>query len=509
MNNGDDVAIWASDLLEYAEDNCTERTTEEWKENARIRREGDNGALSTELALGCADVADGAVNLEVWIEDEAGNADYCVVAVVIQDNGGNCPTPGTGSSAVISGMTATEFDNRVDNVEVAINNDVTMTDAEGIYASAQPTDNMYNVAPEKLDGVAEGISTFDLVLMAQHVLQINELTTPYQLIAADVTGDDKVDIFDMVELRQLILFSITEFSNNTSWRFVDAAYAFQNPTAPWTEDYPQSIEVMNVGDNDHEDFVAVKIGDLDGDAKKPFTSSSAEERTSSTLTMVIDDVEMSAGNDYKVDFRASDFNEVTGYQFTLNFDQDAADFISVEAGALNVDESNFGFTMINEGIITTSFTEMGKAISVGNDEVLFSINFSARANATLNDVIALTNEYTVAEAYNTESEVSDVQLAFNNAGLVTTTGGEFALFQNTPNPYSETTNVGFNLPEATTATLRIYDVSGKTLKVITANYARGYNEVTINRNDLGAAGVLYYQLDTDADSAVKKMIILE
>jgi len=176
---------------------------------------------------------------------------------------------------------------------------------------------------------------------------------------------------------------------------------------------------------------------------------------------------------------------------------------------ITVDESNFGFTMINEGIITTSFTEMGKAISVGNDEVLFSINFSARANATLNDVIALTNEYTVAEAYNTESEVGDVQLAFNNAGLVTTTGGEFALFQNTPNPYSETTNVGFNLPEATTATLRIYDVSGKTLKVITANYARGYNEVTINRNDLGAAGVLYYQLDTDADSAVKKMIILE
>jgi len=127
----------------------------------------------------------------------------------------------------------------------------------------------------------------------------------------------------------------------------------------------------------------------------------------------------------------------------------------------------------------------------------------------LSNVISLTNQYTLAEAYNAESEISDVNIAFNNAGLVSTTGGEFELFQNKPNPFNESTLIGFNLTEATAATLRIYDVSGKTLKVITANYARGYNEVAINRNELGAAGVLYYQLDTDTDSAVKKMIILE
>ena len=510
MNNGECVSIWALDLLEYAEDNCTERTEEEWDENARIRREGSNGPLTTSLELCCEDIADGAVNIEVWVEDEAGNADFIIVAVVIQDNGGNCPTSGNGSSALISGKTATETGNDVMNAEVSVGTDVVMTADNGVYQSNQPTDNMYTVTPEKLDDITKGISTFDLVLMAQHVLQINQLTTPYQHIAADVDNDGDIDIFDMVELRSLILFSINNFSNNTPWRFVDAAYTFQNPTAPWSEAYPEFIDVQLVGANAmmNQDFVAVKIGDLDGDALAPLTGS-VEERTTSTLTMVIDDVEMSAGNDYKVDFRASDFNDVTGYQFTLDFDQNAADFVSVEAGALNVDESNFGFTMLDEGIITTSFAEMGKATSVENDEVLFSITFAARANATLNNVISLTNQYTVAEAYNAESEVSNVQLAFNNAGLVSTTGGEFELFQNKPNPFSESSLIGFNLPEATTATLRIFDVSGKTLKVITANYARGYNEVDINRNDLGAAGVLYYQLDTDADSAVKKMIILE
>ena len=507
MNDGSCVAIWALDLLEYAEDNCTERTDEEWDDNARIRREGDNGPLTTSLDICCADVTDGAVNVEVWIEDEAGNADFCIVSVVIQDNLGNCDDGATGSS-LLSGTTATEVDNKVDNVEVSINSNVVMTNYNGVYSSSEQNNSMYEVTPEKLDGVAEGITTFDLVLMAQHVLQINELTTPYQLIAADVNLDAKIDIFDMVELRSLILFSISEFSNNTSWKFVDADYTFQNPTAPWSEAYPQSISVM-LNEAKVEDFIAVKIGDLSGDAKKSSFTTAEERSFPTTLTMNIDDVEMTAGNTYKVDFRASDFNDITGYQFTMNFDQNAANFISVEAGALNVDESNFGFTMLDEGIITTSFTQMGKGVSVENDEVLFSINFTANANATLQNVLSLTNQYTLAEAYNTESEVSDLNIAFNNAGLITTTGGDFELFQNKPNPFNESTLIGFNLPAATTATLRIYDVSGKTLKVITANYARGFNQVNVNRNDLGAAGVLYYQLDTDSDSAVKKMIILE
>ena len=192
----------------------------------------------------------------------------------------------------------------------------------------------------------------------------------------------------------------------------------------------------------------------------------------------------------------------------MNFDQDAADFISVEAGALNVDESNFGFTMLDEGVITTSFTEMGKAISVENDEVLFSINLSARANTTVNDVISLTNQYTLAEAYNAESEVSDVQLVFNTAGLVSTIGGEFELFQNNPNPFSEKTNIGFILPEAQFATLKVYDVTGKLIFEYSNNFDRGFNEISLKAQILKTEGTMYYQLSSEKYTATRKMILL-
>ena len=509
MNNGECVSIWALDLLEYAEDNCTERTTEEWEDNARIRRAGETGALTTALDVCCDDVQNGGVEVEVWIEDEAGNADFCIVLVEIQDNGGNCPDAGAGASARISGTTATEFNTMVNEVQVNINDDMVMTNAQGIYTTLEQVDNMYEVTPSKLDGVVEGISTFDLVLLAQHILDIKKLGSPYQLIAADINGDNTVDIFDMVELRQLILYYVDNFSNNTSWRFVDADYAFQNPTAPWFEDYPQSIMVeLGTTSMLNEDFIAVKIGDLDGDAKANLTSLVEQRSGPSPLQIQIDNAEVKAGNEVKVDFRANDFNKITGYQFTLDFDQTALDFVSVDAGVLDVNESNFGMKMTNLGILTTSFAEMGKAISTDDDEILFSIKFNVKADGVLEDLLSISDDYLNAEAYNVEGKFADVQLTFSNEELLVT-DTQFELFQNAPNPFNAKTVIGFNLPERAEASMIVYDLTGKVIFSITDTYARGYNEVEFDRQQFKSAGTFIYQFSSAKYTAERKIIVID
>ena len=83
------------------------------------------------------------------------------------------------------------------------------------------------------------------------------------------------------------------------------------------------------------------------------------------------------------------------------------------------------------------------------------------------------------------------------------------MLQNQPNPFKDETVIGFTLPEATIATLTIYDVSGRVLKQIKGDYAKGYNEESINRSELSGTGVLYYTLETADDSATKKMIVVE
>jgi hypothetical protein len=69
--------------------------------------------------------------------------------------------------------------------------------------------------------------------------------------------------------------------------------------------------------------------------------------------------------------------------------------------------------------------------------------------------------------------------------------------------------ISFNLPKAAAATLTISDVTGRVLKSIRADYAKGFNQVTLKSGDLNATGVLYYTLEADEFTATKKMVIVE
>ena len=81
------------------------------------------------------------------------------------------------------------------------------------------------------------------------------------------------------------------------------------------------------------------------------------------------------------------------------------------------------------------------------------------------------------------------------------------LLQNRPNPFSERTTIGFILPKACEAQLRVFDVNGRELLRIDRAYPAGYSEEAI-RLDGTAAGLLYYELTTPDGTLTKKMMIL-
>ena len=131
----------------------------------------------------------------------------------------------------------------------------------------------------------------------------------------------------------------------------------------------------------------------------------------------------------------------------------------------------------------------------------FSLVIKATADVTLSEVFGVSSAYTVAEAYNANSELLDVKLTFNGMEA-----NSFALYQNVPNPFKGATVVGFTLPASSTAKLTVMDISGKVLQMVEGDYSKGYNEVRLS--NIPATGVLYYQLDTPTHSATRKMVIL-
>lgn len=89
--------------------------------------------------------------------------------------------------------------------------------------------------------------------------------------------------------------------------------------------------------------------------------------------------------------------------------------------------------------------------------------------------------------------------------------GHFTLYQNRPNPLSESTIIGFIVPDNMEATFNFYDMSGRLFYIIKGEFVKGYNQIKVDRSELPIFGpaVVYYQLVSGDQHAAKKMFLID
>lgn len=261
------LTVNATDLLDYAEDNCTPAD----QIKIAIRKCGtgagfpidNNGNPITSFNFTCNDL--GPQCIEIWGIDKAGNAEFCLDTAIVQDNSGNCPDP----NATVHGRVITEQGVGISDVSFNLENNcpfcppfinLDLTDSLGYYDISNnfPIGLDYTIAPEKDDNPLNGVTTYDLVLISKHILGIEPLTTPYKMISADVNKSGSITTFDIVETRKLILGINTHFPNNDSWRFVDSSFVFpKNPLNPFQTGFPDTLSLRNPSPHN---FIGMKIG---------------------------------------------------------------------------------------------------------------------------------------------------------------------------------------------------------------------------------------------------------
>ena len=491
------IELWASDFIagNSSTDNCPGPYTYTF----------DAAGTQANRIFTLADVGRVPVNIYMW--DAAGNSDFCITTATIQNN---MPCQ-NGSSRLLAGTVKTELNNDVRDAKVSVmdanSNEVgyRMSTTTGEYAFDRMPAVEQTVVPSRDDNHRNGISTADIIAIQKHILGSQALSSGYKMIAADVNKSNSITAADLVELRKLVLFKIDRFANNTSFRFVDKSYNLTTGNV-FSASFPEKATLTSTQTgNVFANFVAVKIGDVNDNAVVNLTGT-PEERSGKTLSFNVADANYTAGETVKVTMNAASFNNINGYQFTTNFDNQRLEFVGFEAGKLNINDDNFGFTMLENGKITTSWSNP-TAVSVNDNEGLFTLVFKARSNGTVSESVYATSEVTNAQAYNAAGEIMNVGLNFIGKDGVAVQG--FALYQNQPNPWGTETLIGFNLPESMKAKVSIYDVTGKVIKVVERTFNKGYNSVTLNKGELPATGVMYYQLDAADFSDAKKMIILE
>ena len=204
--------------------------------------------------------------IELWVTDAEGNQDFCEVSVEIQANSNACV-----DGALIAGAIETEEGDSVALVNVMVNG-LTLVDSmetgnDGLFEFADlEIGGDFTLTPAKNLDPLNGVTTFDLLLISKHILGIQALPSPYAIIAADANNSGSVTTADMLLLRKLILQIEEEFPNSDSWRFVDKSFEFADPTMPFEEEFPEVISINNLSQNEVANFIAIKVGDVNGSA---------------------------------------------------------------------------------------------------------------------------------------------------------------------------------------------------------------------------------------------------
>jgi type IX secretion system substrate protein len=86
----------------------------------------------------------------------------------------------------------------------------------------------------------------------------------------------------------------------------------------------------------------------------------------------------------------------------------------------------------------------------------------------------------------------------------------YSLQQNFPNPFNPTTNIRFELPQASNVTIKVYDAVGKLIGTLVNNemVSAGVKEINFNASGL-ASGVYYYTISAGSFNDTKKMVLVK
>ena len=128
-----------------------------------------------------------------------------------------------------------------------------------------------------------------------------------------------------------------------------------------------------------------------------------------------------------------------------------------------------------------------------------------------NETIYNMEELQNLDLYQQFAVINSVTVSTNEAEL---TPKEFLLHQNYPNPFNPITSIGYDLPEDSHVSIKVFDLNGFLIKTLCDNfYLSGYKEVKWDgTNQSGkevSASIYVYQIEAGEYVSTKKMALIK
>lgn len=391
----------------------------------------------------------------------------------------------------------------VKDVTVTLSGDQTasvVTPLNGTYSMTVPPGGNFMLTPTKNLNKLNGVNASDATRIQQH-LSGGPITNPYQLVAADVNSNNMISALDANIIQLALLGNPSALAQMVnSWRFVPTTHTMANP--PWG--FPEKYTFTGIsGDQTNKDFYGIKVGDVVATFANPANAGQP-------LVLSARDQFLTAGETLTVALEAGATSDLAALQFALRFDPEQLQLTEIRPEtALPLTDDNFGLHETAEGLVR--FVWAGSdGIALRETTPIFQLTFKVlESGGRLSAALDLDHAVLPGHAYTQQLAESGVSLRYS-----TVTGTQnpvlaqtrVRLLQNRPNPFTAQTSIGFVLPEACEAQLRILDAGGRLIAKRNKQYPAGRHDENFDLP--GLSGVLYYELTTPFGVLTKKMVMV-
>lgn len=325
---------------------------------------------------------------------------------------------------------------------------------------------------------ANGVTIRDVLILKEHVFGFQYLPSDAQRFAADLNRSGSINGVDFFMLRQLLLGQTDTLPNKRSWRLIFENQTYPDPANPFANTCP-GIAYTPPATQGEAAFVAVKLGDLDGDAHpdKVYRLPQGFE----PVEFLVPDLFLSAGNTYYIPVALRPTWTSLGLQMAFRFEKDSIEILSVENGLIEMLQ-NENYALDTDAIfrLVAPFDET-RVLTQGFP--LFTLRVKATQNCRLRNVMTNLIDTLPAFLLDFERNIHPASVRFyaaSNSAFQPLSDAAPAVY---PNPFRKVATLNFSLDKSTEVQLELRSATGALVETRKQYCAAGLQAWAIRRPD--------------------------
>lgn len=388
----------------------------------------------------------------------------------------------------------------VEDASLALNSYTEMTDNLGDFRFEAVPCGDYSLIPSLAEPADDAINPYDAALILRAKNDFITLT-PYQHIAADVTGNGEVTAFDASYILRYFVGNVSDFPVGEHWRFVTADFLIDETN--WMS-APDSIQYSPLGAVQvDQNFIGIVYGDVSGSwglESEKLLFAAAENSVKPRI--VFDTVRKESNTMYALPFRLETQSEIFSLGITCRFEYPGCKFIGLQTTGENAPMSACN---VRDGAIHFA---LASAMPFNRETKVIELKFSSNSGAPSAKDCPVLVENLFVNGKRITPEISVVSILPEKE-----VPARFALLQNYPNPFNSSTIIRCEIAEPGPVSVSIFNVLGQRIKTLCdEEKSPGSFQVEWDgRNDAGdlvGTGEYLCRMQAGEFIAVRKIVVM-